>query len=100
MKLHLWSFVPALFVCLAACHDNRPTTFPIGEWYAHDDQKGLFSRLNFHSDGRFEGFVDYQNKRAAAFEGAWQFRDSILYYTYSKFDAGNNAGNKNFIGDK
>ena len=74
----------ALFVCLTACRDNHSSTFPVGEWYARDDQKGLFCRLNFHDNGRFDGFVDYQNKRAATFEGAWQFRDKIVYYSYAK----------------
>ncbi len=84
MTPHFWSLLLALVVCLSACRDNHPTAFPVGEWYARDDQKGLFSRLNFHENGRFDGFVDYQNKRAATFEGAWQLKDSILYYTYAK----------------
>jgi hypothetical protein len=84
MKPHLWSLLLGLLVCLPACRDKHTTAFPVGEWYARDDQKGLFSRLNFRENGRFDGFVDYQSKRAATFEGAWQFRDSIVYYTYAK----------------
>jgi len=84
MKPHVRSLFLALLLCLTACRDNRTAAFPVGEWYARDDQKGLFCRLNFHENGRFDGFVDYQSKRAATFEGAWQFKESILHYAYAK----------------
>lgn len=84
MKQHLWPPLLALVLCLTACQrDHRPESL-VGEWYARDDEKGLFSRLNFHEDGRFDGCVDYQKKRAVTFEGKWQLSHNVLQYTYTK----------------
>ncbi len=84
MNPHLRSLLLALVLCLTACGDKHTTAFPVGQWYARDDQKGLFCRLNFQENGHFDGFVEYQSKRAATFEGTWQFSDSILFYSYAK----------------
>ena len=84
IKLSLRVVFLALLVCLTACNENHALVAPVGNWYARDDKMGIFCRLNFHENGRFDGFFDYQNKRAATFEGSWRFRDGRLYYDYAK----------------
>jgi hypothetical protein len=84
MKQHRWLILLALMASLTACRPGHKAEAIVGEWYARDDERGLFSRLNFHENGRFDGYVDFQNKRAATFEGTWRLNQNTLDYTYAK----------------
>lgn len=72
------------FICpIVSLAYNQPASL-VGSWYARDNQKGLFCLLNFHENGKFDGYVDYQSKHAVSFEGTWQLKSGIIFYVYTK----------------
>jgi hypothetical protein len=82
MNLHRILFLVVSSVLLGAVAHAEATL--IGEWYTRDDRQGIYGRLNFREDGKFDGYVDFRSKRAITFEGTWKLKEKILYYIYSK----------------
>lgn len=79
------TFLFLMISCLIARADLSTHAHSlIGSWYTRDDKKGVLGVLNFKSDGRFDGYVDYKSKRAVSFEGKWRFEHDTIFYTYTK----------------